>query len=80
MIKTDIMRSHPNFGSALRDPRDRAALDDAWDRKWFEVDPNKETFSDTNKKACKEYKITQKALATAARLKREIAENFGGSK
>ena len=77
MINTDLMRSHPDFGSDLLDPKDRAALDEAWERKWFKIDPSKETLEDTHKRACKEYKIKKKELA---RLKLELSENFGGAK
>ncbi len=80
MINTDLMRSHPNFGSALRDPKDRAALDDAWERKWFQINPKKETASEVNRKACREYKLSSRAQAQAAKLQREIKENFGGSR
>jgi len=74
------MRSHPNFGSALLDSKDRLALDKAWELRWFSVDPNKEPAPEAGTRLRREYKRSSKSLMAEAKLKREIVDNFGGAK
>lgn len=72
MIKTDKMRSHPDFCSEIRDDKDRKAIKEAWDRGWFSLKSESQVRNDLELIELRAYKLRQIDLEAEVKLAREL--------